>query len=52
MKVKVSAGNMWVIIFTVIMQVGASAAVMQVVFSAVRYAHHCFYYNYTGECFC
>ena len=38
--------------FIVIMQVGVSVTVMQVVFSAVRYAHDCFYCNYTGDCFC
>ena len=37
--------------FIVIMQVGVSVTVMQVVFSAVRYAHDCFYCNYAGEPF-
>ena len=37
--------------FIVIMRVGVSVTVMQVVFSAVRYAHDCFYCNYAGESF-
>ena len=35
------AANMWVTIFIEI-----------IVFSAVDYAHHYFYYNYAGDCFC
>ena len=37
--------------FVVIMQMGVSVAIMQVVFFAVHYAHHCFYCNYAGESF-
>ena len=51
-QVRVSAGNMWVTIFMVIMQVGASVRIMHVLFSAVYYAHDCFYCNYAGDCFC
>ena len=40
MQVTVSAANMWVTIFIVI---------MQVVFSAVHYAHDCVYCNYAGD---
>ena len=39
MQVTVSAANMWVTIFIVIMQMGVSVTIMQVVFSAVHYAH-------------
>ena len=39
MQVKVSAKNMWVTTFIKIMHVGVSVAIMQVVFSAVDYAH-------------
>ena len=49
MQVTVSAANMWVTIFIVIMQMGVSVAIMQVVFSAVHYAHYCDYCNYAGE---
>ena len=38
-------------IFIEIMQVGASVAIMQMVFSAVHYAHEYFYCNYAGGCF-
>ena len=48
MQVTVSAANMWVTIFIVIMQIGVSVAFMQVVFSAVPYAHDCVYCNYPG----
>ena len=48
MEVTVSAANMWVTIFIVIMQMGVSA-IMQVVFSAVHYAHDCVYCNYAGD---
>ena len=48
MKVSVSAANIWVAIFVLIMQMGVSVAVMKVVFSAVHYAHDCFYCNYAG----
>ena len=44
--------NMWGKLFIVIMQMGVSVTVMQVVFSAVHYAQDCFYCNCTGECFC
>ena len=43
MQVEVSVTNMWGKLFVVIMQVGVSVTVMQVVFSAVHYAHDCFY---------
>ena len=33
------------------MQMGVSVAIMQVVFSAVDYAHESFYCNYTGDSF-
>ena len=51
MQVEVSVTDMWGKLFVVIMQVGVSVTVMQVVFSAVHYAHDCFYCTYTGECF-
>ena len=38
-------------IFTLIMQMGVSVAIMQVVFSALHYVHDCFYCNYVGESF-
>ena len=47
-QVTVSAAKMWLTIFNVIMQMGVSVAIMQVVFSAVHYAHDCFYCNYAG----
>ena len=37
--------------FVAIMQIGLSVAIMQVVFSAVHYAHDNFYCNYAGEPF-
>ena len=49
MKVTVSAANMWVTIFTEIMRMGVSVAIMQVVSSAVHYAHDCVYCNYPGD---
>ena len=52
MQVKVCATNMWVTIFIEIKHKGVSVAIMQVVFSAVHYAHDYFYCNYAGECFC
>ena len=52
MQVKVSAANMWVIIFIEIIQVEVSVAVMQVVFSTVHYVHHNFYCSFAGDCFC
>ena len=51
MQVTVSAAKMWLTIFNVVMQVGVSVAIMQVVFSAVHYAHDCFCCNYAGEPF-
>ena len=38
-------------IFIVIMQMGVSVAIMQVLFSTVDYAHDCFYCNYAGDSF-
>ena len=37
--------------FCLIMQMRVSVAIMQVVFSAVHYAHDCFYCSYAGESF-
>ena len=42
---------MWVTFFIVIMQMGVPFAIMQVVFSAVDYAHDSFYCNYAGDSF-
>ena len=47
-QVKVSVANMWLTIFIVIMQMRVSVAIIQVVFSAVHYAHDCVYCNYAG----
>ena len=52
MQVAVFAANIWVTIFIEVMQVGVSVTIVQVVFSAVHYAHDCFYGNYAGGCFC
>ena len=52
MQVKVSAANMWVTMIFEIMHVGVSVVIVQVVFSAVHYAHDYFYCNYAGNCFC
>ena len=52
MQVNVSASNIWVTIFIETMQVGVPVAIMQVVFSAVHYAHDYFYCSYAGDCFC
>ena len=49
MQVTVSAAYTWVTIFIVITLMGASVAIMQVVFSAVDYAHDSFYCNYAGD---
>ena len=49
MQVTVSAAKMWLTVFVVIMHMGVSVAIMEVVFSAVHYAHDCFYYNYAGK---
>ena len=51
LQVTVSAANMWVTIFILIMQMGVSVAIMQVVLSAVEYAHNSFYCNYAGDSF-
>ena len=51
MQVTHSAAKIWLTIFVVIMQMGVSLAIMQVVFSAVDHAHDCFYCNYAGESF-
>ena len=51
MQVTVSAAKTWLTIFVVIMQMGVSVAIMLKVFSAVHYAHDCFYCNYAGESF-
>ena len=47
MQMKVSAGNIWVAIFTVIMQMGICCNYAGGIF-AVHYAHDCFHCNYTG----
>ena len=39
MQVTIPAASMWVAIFIVIMKMGVSTAIMQVVLSAVHYAH-------------
>ena len=51
-QLEVFAANKWVTIFIEIMQMGISVAIMQVVFSAVHYAHYYFYCNCAGDCFC
>ena len=51
MQVTVSAANMWATIFIVMTQMGASVAIMQVIFSAVHYAHDPVYCNYTCDTF-
>ena len=52
MQVKVSAANMWVTIFFEIMHVEVSVAIVQVLFSAVHYAHDYIYCNYADYSFC
>ena len=47
MQSTVSEENLWVTIFIVIMQMEISVAVMQVVYSAMRYAHDCFFLQLT-----
>ena len=42
MQVTVSAANIWVIIFIVIMKVGASFTIMRMTFCLVHYPHACF----------
>ena len=49
MLVTVSAAKMQLTIFVVMMQMGNSVAIMQVVFSAVHYAHDCFHCYYAGD---
>ena len=49
MELTVFAANMWVAIFILNMQMGVSFTIMQVVFSAVRYAHDCVYCNYPDD---
>ena len=51
MQVAVSATKMRATIFVVIMQMGVSVAIMQVVFAALHYVHDCFCCNYAGESF-
>ena len=48
-QVTVSAASMQMAIFTVIRQMGDSVAIMQVVFSAMHYAHDCLHGNYAGD---
>ena len=52
MQVTLPAANMWVTMVIVIIQVGVPVAIMQVLYSAVYYAHDWFYCNYAGDCFC
>ena len=54
MQVKVSQATMWVTIFIENMHVSlcCQSSIMQVVFSAVQYAHDYFYCNCAGDCFC
>ena len=49
MWVTVSAAIIWVIIVIVITQMEVSVAIIQVLFSAVRYAHDCFHYYCAGD---
>ena len=49
MQVAASAANMFLAVFIVIMQKGVSVAIVQIVFSAVHYAHDCVYCNYAGD---
>ena len=42
-SIAVSAANMWVTIFIVIVQMGVNVAIMHVVFFAVHYAHDCLF---------
>ena len=51
MQVTVSAAKMWLTVFVGTIQMRVSVAIMQVVFSAVHYAHDCFYSNYAGKSF-
>ena len=49
MGVTVSAAIIWVIIVIVITQMEVSVAIIQVLFSAVHYAHDCFHYYCAGD---
>ena len=49
MQLEVSAAHMQVTICIVIMQMGVSVAIMQVLFSAVHYAYDCFHCYYAGD---
>ena len=49
MQLTVSAANMRVTIFIVIMQMGVSVAIMRVLLSAVHYAHECFHCHNAGD---
>ena len=51
-QVTVSAANMWVTIFIVIIRLGVSVAFMQVAFPAEHYSYVGFYFNYADDCFC
>ena len=48
----VFAVNIRVTFFIVIMQVGVSVPVMQVVFSTVHYVYDSVYCNFASDCFC
>ena len=49
MQLTVSAANMRVTIFIVILQMGVAVAIMQVVFSALHYVCACFHCDYAGN---
>ena len=51
MQVTVSAANMLATVFIVIMQMGVSVAIMQVLISAVHDTHDCFCCNYAVDPF-
>ena len=50
-QVVVAKTNVWVTILIVVVQVGVSVGIMEMVFSAVHYVHDYFYCNYAGDCF-
>ena len=52
MQLEVSAANMRVTIFIVIMQIGTSLGIMHLVFSALHFVYHLLYCNYASDCFC
>ena len=53
MLVDISVAIMQVTVSLAIVQLeDMQGTIMQVVFSAVQYAHNCFYCNYAGDCFC